>query len=274
MLVRATACALVLLLAASAAAQAQRETVSIPRTHKGKPVTIKGDLMLPAGTAKVPAMIVHHGSGGISDRRGNGAMRASSSSSGVAALVLDSFTGRGVTSTVSNQSAVTNTDMLEDAFAALSRLSAACPDRRRAHRHHRLLQGWVGGAARRAQTARRPHPAGRACALPCTCRSTPPAARTTTSRRRPVRPSICCLAAPIPMRAWRRARSMRVFSRPKAPTSRRRCIPAPGTGSTAARPTPLRPARTTAAVCSIEQPDGTWKERMSGLVTHVPVAAW
>ena len=67
-------------------------------------------------------MIVHHGSGGISDARERRYARELVKM-GVAALVLDSFTGRGVTSTVRNQSAVSTNDMLGDAFAALKILA-------------------------------------------------------------------------------------------------------------------------------------------------------
>jgi dienelactone hydrolase len=42
---------------------------------------------------------------------------------GVAALVLDSFKGRGIASTVENQAAVSSTEMLGDAFAALKALA-------------------------------------------------------------------------------------------------------------------------------------------------------
>ena len=58
---------LVLLLAGAAspsAAQEGREVLSFPRQHRGKTITVGGDLLLPAGTNKVPALLIHHGSGG------------------------------------------------------------------------------------------------------------------------------------------------------------------------------------------------------------------
>jgi dienelactone hydrolase len=99
-------------------AQAPSERLAIERTFKGKAVTITGELFLPPGTARVPAMIVHHGSGGVSDERERRYARELVKL-GVAVLVLDSFTGRGVTSTVRDQAAVSTNDMLQDAFAAL-----------------------------------------------------------------------------------------------------------------------------------------------------------
>ena len=54
-------------------------------------------------------MIVHHGSGGITDARERRYARELVKM-GVAALVLNSVKGRGVASTVSNQAAVSNND--------------------------------------------------------------------------------------------------------------------------------------------------------------------
>jgi dienelactone hydrolase len=105
-----------------AQAQEAREKITIERTFKGKTITITGELYLPPGDAKVPAMIVHHGSGGITDARERRYARELVKM-GVAALVLDSFKGRGVTSTVRDQSAVSTNDMLGDAFDALKILA-------------------------------------------------------------------------------------------------------------------------------------------------------
>jgi len=66
-------------------------------------------------------MVVHHGSGGVSERERVYAREFVKL--GVAALVLDSFNGRGVANTVQDQSTVTNNEMLDDAFAALKALA-------------------------------------------------------------------------------------------------------------------------------------------------------
>ena len=71
---------LLLLLAAvcaPAGAQDVRERIAIKQTFKGKAITITGELFLPPRVAKVPAMIVHHGSGGVSDLRTTVAMSPS-----------------------------------------------------------------------------------------------------------------------------------------------------------------------------------------------------
>lgn len=119
---------LMLMLAAMclpAEAQDVRERIVIKQTFKGKAITITGELHLPpkaSGSAKVPAMIIHHGSGGVTDER-EGRYARELVKLGVAALVLDSFTGRGVASTVRDQAAVSSNDMLADAFAALKVLA-------------------------------------------------------------------------------------------------------------------------------------------------------
>jgi dienelactone hydrolase len=104
-------------------AQDMREVLSFPQQHRGKTITVAGDLLLPAGVEKVPALLIHHGSGGVSaDREWRYARELVKL--GVATFVIDSFKPRGVTSTVQDQSAVTTNEMLADAFAALKALAA------------------------------------------------------------------------------------------------------------------------------------------------------
>jgi len=113
---------LVALAPSAVSAQATTERISLSREHRGKPVTITGELLLPPGTGKVPAMVIHHGSGGVSaDRERRYAHEMVKL--GVAALVLDSFKGRGIASTAEDQAAVSSTEMLGDAFAALKALA-------------------------------------------------------------------------------------------------------------------------------------------------------
>ena len=116
---------LVLMLAASTA-QAQdagREEISFSGRSKGKPATLTGTLFLPgAGEARLPAMVIVHGSGGVSTERENAYAREMTTM-GVAAFVPDLFTGRGVKSTVEDQSAVTGFEMVEDAFTVLGKLA-------------------------------------------------------------------------------------------------------------------------------------------------------
>lgn len=90
----------------------------------GAPVTVKAELFLPEGTARgLPAMVIHHGSGGVTNER-EYAYAREFIAMGVAAIIPDSFTPRGVKSTVADQSTVTNNDMLADAFHALKAATA------------------------------------------------------------------------------------------------------------------------------------------------------
>jgi dienelactone hydrolase len=88
----------------------------------GKPVLLAGELRLPKpGTERVPAVILVHGSGGLSaspdawSRELNGI--------GVATFILDSFAGRGIVSTVNDQSQLHSLAMMVDAYRALALLA-------------------------------------------------------------------------------------------------------------------------------------------------------
>jgi dienelactone hydrolase len=109
-----------LLWAAGAAAQ-QSETISFESRQKGQPVQITAVIYWPAKPGPVPALVIHHGSGGVSDSR-EGRYAREMVAMGVAAVVIDSFKPRGVTSTVEDQSAVTGQDFNLDALGALKAL--------------------------------------------------------------------------------------------------------------------------------------------------------
>jgi dienelactone hydrolase len=103
-------------------------------------VDIVGQLFLPAGTAKVPAVVLMHGSGGVYDalldywpKQFNAA--------GIAAFTLDRFGPRGVRSTTADQSRVPLAADVADAFAAL-RLLATHP---RIDRQRIALMGFSRG---------------------------------------------------------------------------------------------------------------------------------
>jgi dienelactone hydrolase len=88
----------------------------------GKPVIIAGELRLPRGTAqKFPLVILIHGSGGLSAATDRWAQELNSV--GVAAFILDSFTGRGIINTQADQSQLGSIAMMHDAFAALGKLA-------------------------------------------------------------------------------------------------------------------------------------------------------
>ncbi len=100
-------------------------TPTIPEFLKGiRPATtslIWGDLELPPGPAeRSPAILVVHGSGGISPREDRWADELRRA--GVATFVLDSFTGRGIRMTAQDQSQLSSLAMIGDAYRALELL--------------------------------------------------------------------------------------------------------------------------------------------------------
>jgi len=100
--------ALALLATAGAAEAQQRQTIDFEGRQKGQPVRVPAEIYWPAaqGPASqgiVPAMVIHHGSGRISGQRELRYARELAAM-GVAAVVIDSFRPRGVTSTVEDQS--------------------------------------------------------------------------------------------------------------------------------------------------------------------------
>jgi dienelactone hydrolase len=88
----------------------------------GKKVTLAGELRIPgAPGAKVPAVILVHGSGGISGA--TDAWARELNAMGVAAFILDTFSGRGIVSTVADQSQLNSLAMMVDAYRALGLLA-------------------------------------------------------------------------------------------------------------------------------------------------------
>jgi len=86
-----------------------------------KPALIGAELRLPPGTARVPAVVLIHGSGGVGANVNGWAQDLNTI--GVAALILDSFTGRGIKQTITDQSQLSNFSMVVDAYKALELLS-------------------------------------------------------------------------------------------------------------------------------------------------------
>ena len=87
----------------------------------GTPATIGGELRLPPSRERVPAVILVHGSGGIGTNVDRWAQELNGI--GVAAFLLDTFTGRGITETVTDQERVGHLTMIADAYRALALLS-------------------------------------------------------------------------------------------------------------------------------------------------------
>lgn len=89
----------------------------------GREVLLGGELRLPLGApAKVPAVVLVHGSGGIG--AGPDYWARALNEAGVAAFILDSFSGRGIVSTVEDQEQLNSLAMMVDAYRALDVLAA------------------------------------------------------------------------------------------------------------------------------------------------------
>ena len=96
-----------------------RETIRIESRFHGKPLTIRAQLVLPDkhSDGKVPAMIIMHASGGVREREWSYAREFNVL--GVAGVVIDSFSPRGIKSTVRDQSPISSYDMVVDAVSTL-----------------------------------------------------------------------------------------------------------------------------------------------------------
>lgn len=90
--------------------------------QNGKPAMLAGELRIPkAGTDKLAAVILVHGSGGLSASTDRWARELNEV--GIAAFILDSFAGRGIVSTVNDQSQLHSLAMMVDAYRALALLA-------------------------------------------------------------------------------------------------------------------------------------------------------
>jgi len=87
----------------------------------GKPARIGAELRLPPGIARIPAVVLIHGSGGVGANVDGWAQELNSI--GVAALILDTFTGRGITQTITDQSQLSSLAIIYDAYRALDLLA-------------------------------------------------------------------------------------------------------------------------------------------------------
>ena len=83
---------------------------------------ISGELTLPRGaTGRVPAVVLIHGSSGVGTNMP--VWRSELTGIGVATFIVDSFTGRGVRETATDQSRVATAAMVVDAYRALALLA-------------------------------------------------------------------------------------------------------------------------------------------------------
>jgi dienelactone hydrolase len=87
----------------------------------GIPARIGGELRLPPGNDQVPAVMLVHGSGGIGANVDRWAQELNGI--GMAAFLLDCFTGRSIAQTITDQSQLGSLAMIVDAYRALALLS-------------------------------------------------------------------------------------------------------------------------------------------------------
>jgi dienelactone hydrolase len=87
----------------------------------GTPARIGAELRLPPGTARIPAVVLIHGSGGVGANVDGWAQALNAM--GIAALILDTFTGRGISQTITDQSQLSSFSMIVDAYKGLELLS-------------------------------------------------------------------------------------------------------------------------------------------------------
>lgn len=106
-------------LGASAASAQDVEKIKLERQAHGKPIALPVEIHWPkTAAAKAPAFIIIHGSAGVRAQRELAYARRFNEL-GVAAVVMDSFTPRGVQRTVNDQRSVTDAEMLGDTIAVL-----------------------------------------------------------------------------------------------------------------------------------------------------------
>jgi len=89
----------------------------------GKPTTIAGVLRVPrVGSDRLPAIVLVHASGGIGGNVDNWEQQLNAI--GVATFTIDSFTARGITSTVADQTQLSRLTAIVDVYRALDVLAS------------------------------------------------------------------------------------------------------------------------------------------------------
>src|SRR5207245_7051955 len=100
------------------------DTLTFEHPAACRPARISASLSLPMQAARpFPCMVILTSSAGVQRHREHFYAQALGDA-GVAAMIVDSFTGRGVRRTVADQTLVSGAQMEGDAFAALAFLRA------------------------------------------------------------------------------------------------------------------------------------------------------
>jgi dienelactone hydrolase len=93
------------------------DTQFLTGSRGGTPVALTAALRVPTpGFSRMPAVVLLHGSGGVSGHVDDWAR--SLNCLGIATLTVDSFTGRGIDTTLMNQEALGRLSMIIDAYRA------------------------------------------------------------------------------------------------------------------------------------------------------------
>lgn len=88
----------------------------------GPEAVVAGELRIPRfGEERFPAVVLVHGSGGVASNVTDWAVELNKQ--GYVVFILDSFTGRGITNTMADQSQISIYSMLYDSYRALEILS-------------------------------------------------------------------------------------------------------------------------------------------------------
>src|SRR6476620_11381131 len=99
------------------------DTLTFDHPAACRPARLTASLHLPGTDQPAPCMVILTSSAGVQRHREHFYAQALNQA-GIAALIVDSFTGRGVRRTVADQTLVSGAQMEGDAFAALALLRA------------------------------------------------------------------------------------------------------------------------------------------------------
>ena len=94
----------------------------LKRDASGRATTISGILRVAEGSGRFPLVILMHGSGGIEENAV--VWKRLFASLGISTFDIDSFTGRGIVSTVADQSQLGRLNMILDLYRSLAILAA------------------------------------------------------------------------------------------------------------------------------------------------------
>lgn len=90
--------------------------------REGQPAQLAAELRIPVpGTARLPAVVLVHGSGGVGGNVHTWAQELNAI--GIATLIIDSFTGRGINNTLVDQAQLGRLAMIVDEYRALALLA-------------------------------------------------------------------------------------------------------------------------------------------------------